>query len=125
MNNKAMTATCFALLLSVIALPASAQARQVETVGPQGGQTVRESTITPSENGGYTINRNGSAVGPAGNSTEWSGERNVSYDSETGFEGDRTTTVNGNTYERTTKDGVTTVIGANGGTRVYTRPRAR
>lgn len=125
MNNKAMTATCFALLLSAIALPASAQTRRVETVGPQGGQAVRESTITPSENGGYTINRDGAAVGPAGNSAEWSREGNASYDSENGFEGDHTTTVNGHTYERTTEDGVTTVTGAHGGTRVYTRPRAR
>ena len=154
-KRNAISTVCLSLLLLTSALPASAQTRRVETVGPRGAESVREATVSPSEGGGVTLERQGEAVGPnesassrsgqistdgnrkvtfegegtvtgpAGNTAEWESEGTGSYDPETGYEGKRTTTVNGNTYERSTENGVRTLTGSNGGSRVRIRPNRR
>ncbi|NJM99368.1 MAG: hypothetical protein HC800_21510 [Phormidesmis sp. RL_2_1] len=100
--------------------------RESNTIGPNGGASQGNTVIRTDGNGNTTFRGGGEAVGPRGNVTPWGSEGSGRINANTGrYEGQRTTTINGRTYNSSTENGRTTVTGPDGQTRVYTRPWAR
>lgn len=121
--------------------------------GSNGGRAANGRVVTENSDGGYTFGRGGAARGANGGATaggilvETDGGGNVTYsgaragvnsdgnygtvttegsggyEAETGYSGQGSTTVNGQTYGTSTSNGSTTVTNPDGESTTYTRRR--
>lgn len=129
---------CFSNPISAAANPRRSSTIRFSTPNAQGGYTGgRRTTITrPNDTSiirqrGYqtdgqgNVIYGGSATGttPVGAPIHRTTTGTGSYSPETGYTGQSTTTINGKTYNSTTENGTTTIIGPNGEVRIRTRIR--
>jgi hypothetical protein len=139
------------LSLALGAFPASAR----EYLGPRGSTVNATSSKVANSQGGYTGVRRGQSIGINGGSANsnvvyksngqgsviYKGNGSVTapdsrnavvttsgsatYDRNSGYSGQNTTTINGQTYSTTTQNGSTTVINPSGTSQIYIHPNRR
>jgi hypothetical protein len=91
---------------------------------PNGGSANGRFGYTTDGQGNARYRGGGRVTTPNGNTYRYKTTGSSSYSPESGYSGDRQTTVNGKTYNSTTSNGSTTITTPNG-SRTFTRPRAR
>lgn len=129
---------CFSSQVSAEANPRRRNTIRFSAPNAQGGYTRGRRTILTRPNGTTTTRRGGYQTDGQGNIIYGGKAKGTTraghpihrtttgtgnYNSEKGYTGQSTTTINGNTYNSTTENGTTTVVGPNGVVRSRTRIR--
>jgi len=89
---------------------------------PVGGSGSSQIRFQTDGQGSATYNGSGTATRATGKSVDYTTSGSANYNQTSGYSGQNTTVVNGNTYSSSTQNGTTTITAPNG-TRTYTRSK--